>query len=75
VTAAILKVLDVTMGLRVSDDEEVMGLDVSQHGERAYVMEEGGIPLQGVPASEPQPARTSQSPPTARPMPSPGGNS
>ncbi len=42
VTAIILKVLDVTMGLRVKENEEVMGLDVSQHGERAYVMEEAG---------------------------------
>jgi ammonia channel protein AmtB len=24
------------MGLRASEEEEVMGLDLSQHGERAY---------------------------------------
>jgi Amt family ammonium transporter len=36
VTLAILKVLDLVMGLRVSEDEELVGLDVSQHGERAY---------------------------------------
>jgi Amt family ammonium transporter len=46
VTAIILKVLDVVMGLRVSEDEEQMGLDVSQHGERGYVFDEAGaIPM------------------------------
>jgi Amt family ammonium transporter len=30
------KVLDVTMGLRVSETEESVGLDISQHGESAY---------------------------------------
>ncbi|NLO74154.1 MAG: ammonium transporter [candidate division WS1 bacterium] len=33
---AILKVLDWGMGLRVSPEEEALGLDVSQHGEIAY---------------------------------------
>jgi Amt family ammonium transporter len=36
VTFLILKVLDLVMGLRVSEEEELAGLDVSQHGERAY---------------------------------------
>ncbi|MFH1672252.1 MAG: ammonium transporter [Pseudomonadota bacterium] len=35
-TVIILKVLDWTMGLRVSDEEEVRGLDISQHSETAY---------------------------------------
>lgn len=30
------KVVDLLVGLRVKDDEEVVGLDISQHGERAY---------------------------------------
>ena len=30
------KIVDITVGLRVSEDEEVVGLDISQHGERAY---------------------------------------
>jgi Amt family ammonium transporter len=30
------KVIDVTMGLRVSETEEELGLDISQHGESAY---------------------------------------
>jgi Amt family ammonium transporter len=37
-TWIILKVLDVTMGLRVSDEDEQMGLDLSQHNETGYVM-------------------------------------
>ncbi len=35
-TAIILAVLKATMGLRVSDEEERMGLDLTQHNERAY---------------------------------------
>jgi Amt family ammonium transporter len=37
VTFIILKVLDATMGLRVSEEEEVQGLDLSQHGEEGYI--------------------------------------
>lgn len=36
VTAILLKALDATMGLRVSKEEEVTGLDLSQHGESGY---------------------------------------
>jgi len=39
VTFVILKILDATLGLRVSEDEEVVGLDISQHGERGYILE------------------------------------
>jgi Amt family ammonium transporter len=35
-TSIILKVLDWTMGLRVSEDHEITGLDTSQHGESGY---------------------------------------
>jgi Amt family ammonium transporter len=35
-TWIILKVLDALMGLRVTEEEEVEGLDVSQHSETAY---------------------------------------
>jgi Amt family ammonium transporter len=38
-TLVILRVLDAVIGLRVSEEEERMGLDLSQHGERAYVLE------------------------------------
>jgi Amt family ammonium transporter len=36
-TFIILKVLDATIGLRVSQQEEIQGLDLSQHGEEGYI--------------------------------------
>jgi Amt family ammonium transporter len=36
VTYALAKIVDATMGLRVTEDEEYVGLDISQHGEKAY---------------------------------------
>ena len=36
VTFAIAKVIDAFMGIRVKDEEESVGLDISQHGEGAY---------------------------------------
>jgi Amt family ammonium transporter len=36
-TVAIMKVMDKTMGLKVKDEEEDIGLDITQHAERAYV--------------------------------------
>jgi Amt family ammonium transporter len=38
-TLIILKIVDVTIGLRVSEEEEVQGLDLSQHGEEGYYWE------------------------------------
>jgi len=37
VTFVLLKVLDIVMGLRVSRDEELQGLDLSQHHEEGYI--------------------------------------
>jgi Amt family ammonium transporter len=73
VTVIILKVLDVTMGLRVDEEEEVAGLDVTQHGERAYVIEETGpVPVTPVVPMEARPAPTGQTSTTAAPT---GGGS
>jgi Amt family ammonium transporter len=36
-TFILLKILDVTMGLRVKRDAELQGLDLSQHGEEGYI--------------------------------------
>jgi Amt family ammonium transporter len=36
VTYVILKVLDLVMGLRVTEEEESVGLDLAQHNERGY---------------------------------------
>jgi len=38
-TTAILKLVDSVIGLRVSEEEEVIGLDLTQHGELAYAHE------------------------------------
>ncbi|HET9409243.1 MAG TPA: ammonium transporter [Candidatus Sulfotelmatobacter sp.] len=38
-TLIILKLVEVTIGLRVSEEEEVQGLDLSQHGEEGYYWE------------------------------------
>jgi Amt family ammonium transporter len=38
ITLIILKVLDVTIGLRVDDQSEFVGLDHAQHGESGYTM-------------------------------------
>jgi Amt family ammonium transporter len=49
-TYIILKVLDVVLGLRVNEEEEIQGLDASQHGERAYLLD-GGAPYAGIPVT------------------------
>jgi len=36
ITLILLKILDATMGLRVSEEDESLGLDLSQHGEAGY---------------------------------------
>ena len=38
-TFLLAKVLDIVMGLRVSEDEETQGLDISQHGEEGYIFQ------------------------------------
>ncbi len=38
VTVVVLKLIDKTIGLRVDDESEVVGLDISQHGESGYTM-------------------------------------
>jgi Amt family ammonium transporter len=55
---------DVIVGLRVSDSDEVEGLDLSQHGESGYIMGEGDSSVSAVshvvapsPKMSPSPAR------------------
>ena len=38
VTFVILKLVDMTIGLRVSDEQETEGLDINQHDERGYIL-------------------------------------
>jgi Amt family ammonium transporter len=37
----LLKIVDAVVGLRVSEEDEYAGLDLSQHGEQGYILEEG----------------------------------
>jgi ammonium transporter, Amt family len=41
-TLAILKVVDTVIGLRVTEEEEITGLDLSQHSEVGYTLAERG---------------------------------
>jgi Amt family ammonium transporter len=41
-TLVILKIVDLAIGLRVSEDHEIQGLDLSQHGEEGYYWESPG---------------------------------
>jgi Amt family ammonium transporter len=43
VTFVLLKAIDLVIGLRVTADEEEMGLDLTQHGERGYIMGAGEL--------------------------------
>jgi Amt family ammonium transporter len=38
-TLLLLKIVDLITGLRVTEDEEIEGLDITQHGEEAYNLE------------------------------------
>jgi Amt family ammonium transporter len=41
-TLIIGKVIDLTIGFRISRDEEVAGIDLSIHAERAYELSDNG---------------------------------
>jgi Amt family ammonium transporter len=43
VSFALLKLVDATIGLRVTSEEEEAGLDLTQHGERGYIMGPGEL--------------------------------
>jgi hypothetical protein len=56
------------VGLRVTEEEEFLGLDVSQHSENAYAFEVSGYGGGHGPAAEPSPRRESaMAEATARP--------
>jgi Amt family ammonium transporter len=38
-TLVLLKLVDSTVGLRVSTEQEVQGLDLTQHGEEGYSLD------------------------------------
>ncbi len=43
VSFVLLKIVDVVVGLRVTPEEEDLGLDITQHGERGYIMGVGEL--------------------------------
>jgi Amt family ammonium transporter len=43
VTVVLLMLVDRVFGLRVSPEEEDLGLDLTQHGQRGYMMGEGEL--------------------------------
>jgi Amt family ammonium transporter len=38
-TVVLLKVTDLLVGVRASEDQEIEGLDLTEHGEEAYNLE------------------------------------
>ena len=52
-SVVILKLVDLFIGLRVSESDEAAGLDVTQHGETAYVFEGESIHASNEPATAP----------------------
>ncbi len=40
VSLVLAKVIDLTMGLRVTEEQELVGLDLSQHAETAYAFDD-----------------------------------
>jgi ammonium transporter, Amt family len=51
----LLKVVDLVVGLRVSEDDELAGLDISQHEEAGYAFAEGGGAVTPVPVGHAAP--------------------
>ena len=49
----ILKLVDATIGLRVSEEDEVSGLDLAQHSEVGYAISEGGTSMPSASHSAP----------------------
>jgi Amt family ammonium transporter len=47
ITFLILKLVDATIGLRVTTEEEEIGLDLTQHGERGYIIGVGELMVGG----------------------------
>ena len=63
----ILKLVDATIGLRVTEEEEISGLDLAQHSEVGYAFSEGGgsatmapAPVQHAPAHATSAVRVAQ---------------
>jgi Amt family ammonium transporter len=66
-TTILLKVVDIVIGLRASDEDEFAGLDLSQHSETAYAFEAAYGGMSPV-ASEPSLRSEARLETTARPV-------
>ena len=57
-SVVLLKIVDAVVGLRVTDEDEFAGLDLSQHSENAYAFEGGygGVSAHAEPAARREPA-------------------
>ncbi len=64
-TYIIAKVLDIVMGLRVSREVEMSGIDVSDHGEAAYQIEQQQPANEALPAAAPSTPPPPAAPPQA----------
>jgi Amt family ammonium transporter len=53
VTMIIVKLVDATIGLRITEEEEITGLDLSQHQEVGYALADSGGGLTSHASSEP----------------------
>ena len=56
VTFVIVKLVDMTIGLRVTEEEEISGLDLAQHQEVGYALTEGGGGISAPPPGPPHAA-------------------
>jgi Amt family ammonium transporter len=63
-TYLLLKLVDVLAGLRVAEEEEITGLDLTQHNEGAYAL---GAPMGGAAVGAPPPRRAEPRAPEALP--------
>jgi Amt family ammonium transporter len=50
-SVGLLKLIDATVGLRVTEDEELAGVDLTQHSETGYAFSEGGALTASVPST------------------------
>ena len=67
VTFVLLKLVDLVIGLRVTAEEEEIGLDLTQHGERGYIMGVGELMVGGSHGIPERPLPT----PVSMPVPEP----
>jgi Amt family ammonium transporter len=66
VTILIVKIVDATIGLRVTEDDEITGLDLTQHSEVGYALAETGGGMTAHATAEPATSHAASSVPVIR---------